>query len=47
MVLHLLAARFGQLDEATKARIAATSSAELDVIAERLLTAQTLQEALS
>jgi hypothetical protein len=46
IVLRQLAARFGQLDEATKARIAATSGAELDAIAERLLTAQTLQEAL-
>src|ERR1044072_482340 len=44
IVLRLLATRFGQLDEPTKARIAATSAAELDAIAERLLTAQTLQE---
>lgn len=46
MVLHLLTLRFGELDDAAKARIAAASLADLDAIAERLLTAQTLQEAL-
>jgi hypothetical protein len=46
MVLRLLAVRFGQPDDATQARIAAASLADLDAIAERLFTAQTLQEAL-
>ena len=46
IVLRQLTLRFGQLDDAAKARIAGASRAELDAVAERLLTAQTLQEAL-
>ena len=46
IVLRLLTLRFGQLDDAAKARIAAASRTDLDAVAERLLTAQTLQEAL-
>jgi hypothetical protein len=46
IVLRLLTVRFGQLDDGTKARICSACSADLDAIAERVLTAQTLQEAL-
>ncbi len=42
----LLSLRFGPLDETARSRIAAASSAELDEIAERLLTAPSLAEAL-
>jgi hypothetical protein len=45
-VLHLLTVRFGQLDDGTKARITHASSADLDAIAERVLTAQTLEQAI-
>lgn len=43
---RLLALRFGPLTQDVEARIAAASITELDAIGERLLTAQTLQEAL-
>jgi predicted transposase YdaD len=46
IVLRLLTVRFGQLDEATNARITTASAADLDAIVERALTAQTLQQAL-
>ena len=46
IMLRLLTLRFGQLDDAAKARVTAASRADLDAVAERLLTAQTLQEAL-
>jgi hypothetical protein len=46
MVLRQLSVRFGALSDEAKARIAAASPAQLDAIGERLLTAQTLQEAL-
>jgi hypothetical protein len=46
VVLHLLTVRFGQLDDGTKARITNASSADLNAIAERVLTAQTLEQAL-
>ncbi|HEY0683320.1 MAG TPA: DUF4351 domain-containing protein, partial [Steroidobacter sp.] len=41
-----LTLRFGPLDEATRSRIAAASSTELEEIAKRLLTAPTLDAAL-
>lgn len=46
LVLRLLNVRFGALSEDVKARITTSSLSELDAIGERLLTAQTLQEAL-
>jgi hypothetical protein len=46
IVLRLLTIRFGAPGEDVKARVAAATVAELDAIGERLLTAQTLQEAL-
>jgi len=42
----LLAVRYGPLTDEVQAGIRAASIAELDAIAERLLTASTLQEAL-
>ena len=45
-VLRELTLRFGTVDEATKERLAAASITELDEIGERLVTAQTLREAL-
>ena len=47
IVLKLLALRFGPLTEATQARIRSAQDAHLDAVAERVLTAQTLEEALS
>jgi hypothetical protein len=46
MVLRQLALRFGPLPPDVMARISAGSSAELDGIGERLLTAKSLEEAL-
>lgn len=46
MVIQLLGLRFGALPEAAHSQISQASSAELDAIGERLLTARTLQEAL-
>jgi hypothetical protein len=46
MVLKLLALRFGPLTEATQARLRDVQDEQLDAVAERLLTAQTLEEAL-
>ena len=46
LVAKLLTKRFGTLTTQVEARIAAASIAELDEIAERLLTAQTVDEAL-
>ena len=46
VVLRLLTIRFGALNDDVKARIAMATADELDVIAERLLTAPTLQETL-
>jgi hypothetical protein len=43
IVLKQLALRFGPLTEATQARL---RDVQLDAVAERLLTAQTLEEAL-
>ncbi|HEY8508771.1 MAG TPA: DUF4351 domain-containing protein [Steroidobacteraceae bacterium] len=47
IVSEQLEARFGALPEDTRAQIAAASPSELGAIARKLLTAQSLQEALS
>jgi hypothetical protein len=47
MLLALLASRFGPLTEATQVRIRGAQDAQLDAVAERIFTAQTLEEALS
>jgi len=47
IVLKLLAARYGALSTAVVARVRETSAADLERIAERVLTAETLDEALS
>lgn len=46
LVLKLLTLRFGPLAAATDARVRTCSSAELDRIAERVLDAKTLADAL-
>jgi hypothetical protein len=46
MVLKLLAMRYGALSAAIAARVRDASAADLDGIAERVLTARTLDEAL-
>lgn len=46
MATRLLTIRFGELTDTVHSRIAAASIAELDAIAERLLSAKTLSEAL-
>jgi hypothetical protein len=47
LVTRLLAARFGLLSEDVKEQVASRSMEELDAIADRLLTAATLEEALA
>lgn len=47
MVTRLLTHRFGSLPEDVRSGIAAASIEELDAIGKRLLTAKTLQEAIS
>lgn len=46
VITKLLSLRFGPLDDATQSRIIAASSVDLNAVAERLLTASTLNEAL-
>jgi hypothetical protein len=46
LILKLLATRYGQLSQEAKARVHDASPTDLDGIAQRLLTAQTLDEAL-
>jgi hypothetical protein len=46
LVSRLLARRFGALPAAAAERLSAASAAELDAIGERLLTAESLDEAL-
>ena len=46
MTLKLLALRFGPLPDETQTRVRSAQDAQLDTIAERLLTAQTLEQAL-
>jgi hypothetical protein len=47
LIVKLLTARFGQLDEQARARIEQASIEELDAIGERLLAARTLKDALT
>ena len=47
IVLKLLAVRFAPLTEAVQARVRDALDAQLDAVAERILTAQTLEEALT
>jgi hypothetical protein len=46
ITLKLLALRFGPLPDATQTRVRSAQDAQVDAIAERLLTVQTLEEAL-
>ena len=46
IVLKQLATRYGQLSAAVAARVQGANAADLDAIAQRVLTAQTLDEAL-
>jgi hypothetical protein len=46
MIIRLLTVRFGTTDSTLEGRIRHASVEELDAIAERLLSASTLQEAL-
>jgi hypothetical protein len=46
IVLKLLATRYGQLSAAVAARVQGANTTDLDAIAQRVLTAQTLDEAL-
>jgi hypothetical protein len=46
IVLKQLALRFGPLTEAVQARLSSAPDAHLDAVAEQILTAQTLEEAL-
>jgi hypothetical protein len=46
IILKLLALRFGPLTEAAQTRVRGAKDAQLDAVAERILTAQTLEEAL-
>jgi hypothetical protein len=46
IILKLLALRFGLLTEAVQARVHSAQDAQLDAVAERVLTARTLEEAL-
>jgi hypothetical protein len=47
LILKQLALRFGPLTEATQARVRGAQDAQLDAVAERVLTAKTLEEAVS
>ena len=46
IILKQLAKRYGALSEAIEARVRSVDNAELDGVAERLLTAGTVEEAL-
>lgn len=46
IVLKLLTLRFGPLAEAVQTRVRGAPDAQLDAVAERVLSAQTLEEAL-
>jgi hypothetical protein len=46
LILKQLALRFGLLTEAIQTRVRSAQDAQLDAVAERVLTAQTLEEAL-
>jgi hypothetical protein len=46
LTLKLLTWRFGPLPDTVRTRVRGAQDAQLDVVAERMLTAQTLEEAL-
>ena len=46
LILELLAKRFGPLPDMVRTRVRGAQDAQLDTVAERMLTAQTLEEAL-
>jgi len=46
IILKQLALRFGLLTEAIQTRVRSAQDTQLDAVAERVLTAQTLEEAL-
>ena len=46
LIIQLLTRRFGALDDSVQARLLRASSVELETIADRLLTAQSLRETL-
>ena len=46
IILKQLALRFGPLPDATQTRVRSAQDAQLDAVAEQVLTAQTLEEAL-
>ena len=46
IILKLLALRFGPLPDATETRVRSVQDAQLDALAERMLTATTLEEAV-
>ena len=47
MILKLLAVRFGPLTEADQTRVRCAGDAQVDAVAERMLTAKTLEEVVS
>jgi uncharacterized protein DUF4351 len=47
LILKQLSLRFGPLTEAAQGRVRSAQDAQLDTVAERVLTAQTLEEALA
>ena len=47
MILKLLALRFGPLPEAAQTRVRCAQAAQLDIVAERILTAQSREEVLA
>ena len=47
LILKLLALRFGPLPDAIQTRVRSAQDAQLDAVAERMLTAKTLEEAVS
>lgn len=47
LILKMLAARFGPLPDTIQTRVRGTNDTNLDAIAERLLTAQSLEQALA
>jgi uncharacterized protein DUF4351 len=46
IILKLLALRFGPLPDTAQTRVRSAQDAQLDAVAERVLTAQTLEETL-
>jgi hypothetical protein len=47
LILKLLESRFGPLTQAVQARVRSANSVQIDTVADRILTAQTLEEVLS